>query len=180
MTDNLFKKISTNEDVLLSEPLPSDPKASTDTDRNGKWKTVRTKVAQFCGVYDNVTRMTRSGAGDIDYRQLALTEYQAEYGILFTLIHCWKKLSYCQKFMRVKLPKFEANKAEKNKRYKSSGNSSSFNTQSEHGSYDMNTKAGGDEEEDVQDVQRPMEGNGKEESVDVSGNEDTLARLMIN
>ncbi|GJX61637.1 hypothetical protein Tco_0294537 [Tanacetum coccineum] len=34
---------------------------------NGKRKTMRLKVAHFCGVYQNVTRMAVSGAGDRNY-----------------------------------------------------------------------------------------------------------------
>nr|GEV93973.1 hypothetical protein [Tanacetum cinerariifolium] len=34
---------------------------------NGKWKTMRLKVASFCGVYDNVFWMECSGANDGDY-----------------------------------------------------------------------------------------------------------------
>ncbi|GKD70396.1 hypothetical protein Tco_1324486 [Tanacetum coccineum] len=48
---------------------------------------------------------------------------------------------------------------EKNKRYKSSGNSSSFNTsQSQAASFNLNTQAGDDkdEEEDVREVRQPI------------------------
>ncbi|GJT58194.1 hypothetical protein Tco_0993248 [Tanacetum coccineum] len=64
--------------------------------------------------------MARNEAEDGDYIQLALIEYQAEYEIPFRLIHCWKELRKCHKWKRVELPNFEADKADKNKRYKSS------------------------------------------------------------
>nr|GEV78362.1 hypothetical protein [Tanacetum cinerariifolium] len=52
---------------------------------NGKWKTIRLKVASFLCVYDNFLRMACSGASDGDFLQKAQTEYQVEYGILITL-----------------------------------------------------------------------------------------------
>ncbi|GJR16068.1 hypothetical protein Tco_0798720 [Tanacetum coccineum] len=94
---------------------------------------VRTKAAQFCGVYDNTTQMSISGAGDGDYTQLAITEYQVKYGVPFTLV----------------------------------GDDE-------------------DEEEDVQEVQRPMgrdiskkKGEASMKS-STSSNEDASARLMVN
>ncbi|GKA19904.1 hypothetical protein Tco_0699819 [Tanacetum coccineum] len=80
----------------------------------------------------------------------------------------------------------KAIKEEKNKRYKSSS-SSSFNTsQSEVGSFYLNTQAVDDKEEDVQEVQRPMGiemTNNKAAASSKSsacGNEDALAKLMVN
>nr|GEW44585.1 RNA-directed DNA polymerase, eukaryota, reverse transcriptase zinc-binding domain protein [Tanacetum cinerariifolium] len=32
-----------------------------------------------------------NGAGDADYLQRALIDYQAEYGVPFTLLHCWER-----------------------------------------------------------------------------------------
>nr|GFB63352.1 hypothetical protein [Tanacetum cinerariifolium] len=55
---------------------------------NEKWKTVRPKVCTFCGVYANAVQMYTSGAIDIDYLQRALIDYQAGYGVPFTLLHC--------------------------------------------------------------------------------------------
>ncbi|GKC05224.1 hypothetical protein Tco_0996834 [Tanacetum coccineum] len=149
---------------------------------NGKLKTVRTKVAQFYGVYDNVTRMMRSGSEGEDCTQLTLIEYLAEYGILFTLIHCKKELRDCQKFMHMELSKFKAYKEEANKKYKSSGNSSSFKTQLD-ASFNLNTEAGGNKEEDVQEIQRPKGRDRAQKKVlassasSASGNENALARL---
>ncbi|GJS66081.1 hypothetical protein Tco_0680645 [Tanacetum coccineum] len=58
---------------------------------NGKWKTMRPKVAQFCRVYNNVVKRAMSGAVDEDYTHKALFEYQGEYEVPFTLLHVgWK------------------------------------------------------------------------------------------
>ncbi|GKA03959.1 hypothetical protein Tco_0676740 [Tanacetum coccineum] len=58
---------------------------------NEKWKTVCLNVAQFCGVYANVMRRgPTSGAGVEDYIQKALLDYEAEYGVPFTLRPCWE------------------------------------------------------------------------------------------
>nr|GEW80607.1 hypothetical protein [Tanacetum cinerariifolium] len=82
----------------------------------GKWKTVRPAVVWFCGVYGNVMSMTQeSGAGDGDYVQKAMIHYQAETGLPF---------------------KFRSEGS--SKRHKSSG-SSSFNTESEDASINLNT-----------------------------------------
>ena len=52
----------------------------------GKWKTVRPNVARFCGVYNNVKHMyPMSGVGDEDYYNTTTLNYEAEYGVKFTL-----------------------------------------------------------------------------------------------
>nr|GEX55048.1 hypothetical protein [Tanacetum cinerariifolium] len=38
-----------------------------------------------------------NGASDSDYLQRALTAYQAEYGVPFTLLHCWEALKDSEK-----------------------------------------------------------------------------------
>ncbi|GKE83896.1 hypothetical protein Tco_1557638 [Tanacetum coccineum] len=89
---------------------------------------------------------------------MPLIEYQVEYEIPFRLIHCWKELRECHKWKRVELPNFEADKADKNKRYKD------------------------DEETDVQEVQRPMGRDLAKKKASASStssssnNEDELAR----
>ncbi|GKE42381.1 hypothetical protein Tco_1469665, partial [Tanacetum coccineum] len=83
---------------------------------------------------------------------------------------------------------FQTLKQAKGKRqeYKSSGSSSSFNpSQSRAGSFNLNTQAGDDEEEDVQEVQRPISTDMTKKKAMASstsskfGNEDALARLMV-
>ncbi|GKD43744.1 hypothetical protein Tco_1268389 [Tanacetum coccineum] len=46
-------------------------------------------------VYHNVTRRTKSLAGDVDYIQKTLDEYYAEYGVPFTLLQAWKAIKDC-------------------------------------------------------------------------------------
>ncbi|GKC11165.1 RNA-directed DNA polymerase, eukaryota [Tanacetum coccineum] len=126
---------------------------------NGKWRTVRSKVCTFCGVYANAIQTYTSGASDSDYLQRALTDYQAEYGVLFTLLHCWEVLKDCEKWSSGEVPLFIQEREDgKYKRYKSSG-SSSFNTKdSGEGSINLNTTVGTEDEkemEEVQEVRRP-------------------------
>nr|GEX44603.1 hypothetical protein [Tanacetum cinerariifolium] len=56
--------------------------------------------------YANVVQMYTSGASDTDYLQRALTEYQAEYGVLFTLLHCWEVLKDSEKWYSGELSAF--------------------------------------------------------------------------
>ncbi|GKE72453.1 hypothetical protein Tco_1534494 [Tanacetum coccineum] len=81
----------------------------------GKCKNVCAKVAQFCGVYNIVTWMARHGAGDRDYTQLTLLEYQAQYGVPYTLVHCWAGLRDCHKWKKVELLNVNAKKEDKNR-----------------------------------------------------------------
>nr|GEX10897.1 hypothetical protein [Tanacetum cinerariifolium] len=126
---------------------------------NEKWKTVRPKVCIFCGVYANAIQTYTSGASDSDYLQRALTDYQAEYVVPFTLLHCWEALKDNEKLRSGEIPKFMQERQDgMNKRYKSSG-SSSFNTKdSGEGSINLNTTVGTEDEnemEEVQEVRRP-------------------------
>ncbi|GJW14090.1 RNA-directed DNA polymerase, eukaryota [Tanacetum coccineum] len=123
---------------------------------NEKWKTVRLKVASFCGVYANTILTYTSGVGDVDYLQRALTDYHVEYEVSFTLLHCWDVLKECDKWKSGEVPLFMQKREEKmNKRYKSTG-SSSFNTrESGEGGINLNTTVG-DEEDEVEEVRRPL------------------------
>ncbi|GJS89590.1 glutathione S-transferase T3-like protein [Tanacetum coccineum] len=123
---------------------------------NGKWKTVRPKICTFCGVYANAVQMYTSGASDTDYLQRALIYYQAEYGVSFTLLHCWEVLKDSEKWNSGELPAFRQEREDgKNKRCKSSG-SSSFNTKdSGEGSINLNTTIGSEDENEVEEVRRP-------------------------
>ncbi|GKD12192.1 hypothetical protein Tco_1196599 [Tanacetum coccineum] len=77
--------------------------------------------ARFCGVHDNVARMAQeSGAGDEDYFNKALLDYEAKFGLPFTLRHCWE-----------------------------TSGSSSFNTESGDASINLNVDAGDDDENEV-------------------------------
>ncbi|GJW37236.1 hypothetical protein Tco_0060156 [Tanacetum coccineum] len=118
---------------------------------NGKWKTVRLNVAWFCGTYANVMRRAQeSEAGDEDYYNRALLDYEAEHGMQFTLLHCWE-----------------------------SGDAS----------INMNVDVGDDEEDEVEELRRPMgrdkaKGLKKKElrssGSSSSTNDEALARLMVS
>nr|GFB62386.1 hypothetical protein [Tanacetum cinerariifolium] len=93
------------------------------------------------------------------YLQMALIDYQAEYGVPFTLLHCWEVLKDSEKWNSDELLAFRQEREDgKNKRYKSSG-SSSFNMKdSGEGSINLNTKVGIEDEnkvEEVEEVHRP-------------------------
>ncbi|GKC92981.1 hypothetical protein Tco_1158423, partial [Tanacetum coccineum] len=61
-----------------------------------------------------------NGAGDADYIQRELIEYQVLYSVMFTLLHCWEELRKCDKWNGQEVPNFLANMEEKkSKRYKS-------------------------------------------------------------
>ncbi|GKA38640.1 hypothetical protein Tco_0731191 [Tanacetum coccineum] len=86
----------------------------------GKWKTVRPYMVRFCGVCGNVMRMAQdSGAGDEDYYNRALLDYEAETG---------------------------SGEGSDN-RYKTFG-SSSFNIESGEASINMNVDVGDDDEDE--------------------------------
>ncbi|GJW53286.1 RNA-directed DNA polymerase, eukaryota [Tanacetum coccineum] len=125
---------------------------------NRKWKTVRPKVVSFCGAYANTIRTYNSEAGYADYLQRAMTDYQVEYRVPFTLVHCWEELKECDKWNSEEVPEFMQERGEKkNKRYKSSS-SSSFNTR-ESGDESINLNSTvEDEEDEVREVcqSRPM------------------------
>ncbi|GKB66935.1 RNA-directed DNA polymerase, eukaryota [Tanacetum coccineum] len=123
---------------------------------NGKWKTVRSKVCTFCGVYAYTIRTYTSGASNANYLQRALIDYQAEYGVSFTLLHCWEVLKESEKWRSGEVPLFMQEREDgKNKRYKSS-DSSSFNTkESGEESINLNTTVGDEAENEVEDVRRP-------------------------
>ncbi|GJV91040.1 hypothetical protein Tco_1538853 [Tanacetum coccineum] len=124
----------------------------------GKWKTVRPNVARFCGVHDNVARMAQeSGAGDEDYFNKALLDYEAEFGLPFTLRHCWEVLKYSPKWLKQVVPKY----SKSSKKSKTSG-SSSFNTESGDASINLNVDAGDDDENEVQEIQEQWAGTKRE------------------
>lgn len=65
---------------------------------NGKWNSVRPNVARIFGVYNNLKRSAPiSGAGDEDYYNTAMLNYEADYGVHFTLRHCWEVLRKFEK-----------------------------------------------------------------------------------
>ncbi|GJZ85086.1 putative reverse transcriptase domain-containing protein [Tanacetum coccineum] len=125
----------------------------------GKWKTVRSSVIRFCGIYNNVMRMTQeSGARDEDYVQRAMIHYEIDTGIPFKLRHCWDVLKDRPKWQEITLLKF-LTVSGGSKRHKSSG-SSSFNTESGEQSINLNTIVGDTDEDEVQEIR--LEGRDKE------------------
>nr|GEW55413.1 hypothetical protein [Tanacetum cinerariifolium] len=87
-----------------------------------------------------------------DYLQRALIDYQAEYGVLFSPLHCWEVLKDSEKWNSGELPAFrQERKGDKNKRYKSRG-SSLFNTKdSGEGSINLNTTVETEDENEVEE-----------------------------
>nr|GEY89013.1 hypothetical protein [Tanacetum cinerariifolium] len=105
------------------------------------------------GFWIDILKRTLGGASDSDYLQRALTDYQAQYGVPFTLLHCWKDLKDSEKWRSGEIPKFMQERQDgMNKRYKSSG-SSSFNTKdSGEGSINLNTTVGTEDENEMEEV----------------------------
>ncbi|GKD73550.1 RNA-directed DNA polymerase, eukaryota [Tanacetum coccineum] len=99
-----------------------------------------------------------SGARDKDYLANALLDYEAEYGVPFTLRHCWEVLRKSLKWMDGEVLKFDGKKKDA-KRYKTS-RSSSFNIEPRDASINLNVDVGDDEEDGVQVGERPI-GNDK-------------------
>ncbi|GJV46733.1 hypothetical protein Tco_1436945 [Tanacetum coccineum] len=91
--------------------------------------------------------MYASRANYEDYLQRAQTEYQVEYAISFTLLHCCEVLKN-DKLTRQEVPKFIAQREEhKSKSYKSSDDSS-FNTrESGERNFNLNSMTGDEEDE---------------------------------
>ncbi|GJZ93416.1 zinc finger BED domain-containing protein RICESLEEPER 2-like protein [Tanacetum coccineum] len=154
---------------------------------------IRKDVGFWCEVLQYMESKTKqrssneSGASDEDYYARALVDYEAETGTMFKLRHCWEILKGSPKWMQNEVPKFTAKSREGSKRYKTFG-SSSFNTESVEASINLNANVGDDEEDEVQEIRRPI---GKDNAKDVakkkgsrasgssSMNDEALARLMV-
>ncbi|GJZ12687.1 zinc finger BED domain-containing protein RICESLEEPER 2-like protein, partial [Tanacetum coccineum] len=127
-----------------------------------------------------------SGAEDKDYFNRALLDYEAEHEMQFTHRHCWEVLKGSLKWMDTEVSKFLSN-PQASKRYKTS-ESSSFNTESEDASINLNVDVGDEEEYEVQELRRPMSRDKavglKKKGPRSSGsssntNDEALARLMV-
>nr|GEU80104.1 hypothetical protein [Tanacetum cinerariifolium] len=126
----------------------------------GKWKTMRSSVIRFSGIYSNVMHMVQEiGAGAEYYVQKAMIHYEVETGIPFKLRHCWEVLRDRPKWQEIALPKFSTGSGG-SKRHKSSG-SSSFNIESGEASINLNTNVGDNNEDEVQKIRRP---NGRDKA----------------
>ncbi|GKA33297.1 RNA-directed DNA polymerase, eukaryota, partial [Tanacetum coccineum] len=100
-----------------------------------------------------------------------IIDYEAETGTTFKLRHCWEILKGSLKWMQSEVPKFAAKSGEGSKRYKTSG-SSSFNTDSEEASINLNANVGDDEEDEVKEVRRPI---GRDKAKDAAKNKGSKA-----
>ncbi|GJY80796.1 hypothetical protein Tco_0493547 [Tanacetum coccineum] len=109
-------------------------------------------------------RMAQSSrAGDEDYFNKALVDYEVEFRVPFTLRHCWEVLRHSPKWWDQEVLKFLTNKNDA-KRSKKFG-SSSFNTKFE----DAMDKAKG--------LKKKVAGSSGSSS---SMNDEALARLMLS
>nr|GEX33399.1 putative reverse transcriptase domain-containing protein [Tanacetum cinerariifolium] len=139
----------------------------------GKWKTVRPSVVRFCWIYNNIMRMgPESGAEDTDYVQRAMIHYEINTELPFKLRHCWEILKDHPKWQEIAIPNFNTGSEGGSKRHKSTG-SSSFNTESGEASINLNTNVDDNDEDKVQEIQRP---EGKDKALE---KEERLAFLEI-
>ncbi|GKA25951.1 gamma-glutamyltranspeptidase 1 [Tanacetum coccineum] len=109
-----------------------------------------------------------SGAGDEDYVQRAMIHYQIDTGIPFKLRHCWEVLKDHPKWQEIAIPTFNTGFEGSSKRHKSTG-FSSFNTESEEASINLNSNC----------WLTTIENNVQEIRHQGSVNEDALAKLMV-
>nr|GEW66827.1 hypothetical protein [Tanacetum cinerariifolium] len=132
--------------------------------------------------------LQESGASDEGYYARALVNYEAETETTFKLRHFLEILKGSPKWMQSEVPKFAAKSEGGSKRYKSYG-SSSFNTQYGGASINLNVNVDADEEDEVQEIQRPMgrdkakdaaKKKGSRASGSSSVNDEVLARLMVS
>ncbi|GJS12194.1 hypothetical protein Tco_0368990 [Tanacetum coccineum] len=116
-----------------------------------------------------------------------MIHYQVETENTFKHRRCWEVLKDSLKWKEQELPKFATQSEGGSKRHKSSG-SSSFNTESGNASINLNTNAGDNDEDEVQEIRRTIgrdkaRAAGKNKGSKVSGsstmNDDALARLMV-
>ncbi|GJR38310.1 putative reverse transcriptase domain-containing protein [Tanacetum coccineum] len=155
----------------------------------GKWKMVPPSMVRFYGIYNNIMRMgPESGAGDAYYVQRAMIHYEIYTGLPFKLCHCWEILKDHPKWQEIAIPNFNTGSEGGSKRHKSTG-SSSFNTMSKEASINLNTNIDNNNEDEVQEIQRPKgrdkaraaarKNKGSKSSASSCVNKDALARLMV-
>nr|GEU33384.1 hypothetical protein [Tanacetum cinerariifolium] len=92
VSENSAKGNARNTDGFWTEVLDYLGKKTKQLGRrmynmvNRKWNMVRPNVARFCGVYANVLhRAQDSGAGEEEYFNKAILDYEAEFEVPFTL-----------------------------------------------------------------------------------------------
>nr|GEZ00741.1 hypothetical protein [Tanacetum cinerariifolium] len=141
-------------------------------------------------MYQNTVReessVEDSRAGDEDYFNKALLDYEAEFRVPFTLRHCWEILKNSPKWWEQIVSKYtNLNAAKKSK----TSWSSSFNTESGDASFNLNVDAGDEDENEVQEIPRTMGKDkakgSKKKGARSSGSsmnmtDEALARLMVS
>nr|GEW93502.1 hypothetical protein [Tanacetum cinerariifolium] len=133
---------------------------SDDAPRQTAW-TTKEEIA-LAKVYANVMLMAQeSRDGDEDYVQRAMIHYEIETGLSYKLRHCWEILKDSPKWQEIALPKFATKSGGGSKRHKSSG-SCSLNTESGDASINLNTNAGDNDEDEVQEIRTPGSGTKRE------------------
>ena len=68
--NDFWKKIKTHFDAQVGKGRRKDDQLS------GKWRDIRLKVGEFCGIYHNLERLHRSGSNDFDVYTAALEQYK--------------------------------------------------------------------------------------------------------
>ncbi|GKA34441.1 gamma-glutamyltranspeptidase 1 [Tanacetum coccineum] len=127
-----------------------------------------------------------SGAGDEDYFNKALLDYEVKFGVPFTLRHSWEILKKSPKWWEQVVPKYSnPNVAKKSK----TSGSSSFNTESGDASFNLNVDAEDEDENEVKEIPRTMGKDkargSKKKGVGASGssvniNDEAFAMLMVS
>ncbi|GJZ20046.1 ALP1-like protein [Tanacetum coccineum] len=124
---------------------------------NSKYGNTKKQDGFWCEVLeyiDSKTKQYDSGARDKDFVQRAMIHNAIETGHPFKLRHSWEILKDSPKWQEIALSKFATESGGGSKRHKSSG-SSSFNTESGDASINLNTTVGDNDEDEVQEIQRP-------------------------
>nr|GEX70014.1 hypothetical protein [Tanacetum cinerariifolium] len=167
------------------------------------FRTVRPAVVWFYGVYGNVMRrLQESGASEEDYLNRELLDYEAEIIVPFKLLHLHEEknkavrssnlrrfLKGSPKWMETEVLKFVAKSREgSSKRHKTFW-SSSFNTESEEASINLNVDVDDDYKDEVQEIRRligrdktkgAVKKKGPRASGSSSMNGEALDRLMVS
>ncbi|GJV85804.1 hypothetical protein Tco_1525702 [Tanacetum coccineum] len=173
---------TTEEEIALAKGwvvVSENSKYGNARKEHGFWcETVRPAVVRFCRVYGNVMRMSQeSGASDEDYINRAMIHYQVETENTYKYRHCREVLKDSLKWKEQELPKFATESERGSKRHKSSG-SSSFNIESGDASINLNTNAGDNDEDEVQEIRRTI-GRDKARAAGKKIKEECLAFIEI-
>ncbi|XP_013632861.1 PREDICTED: glutathione S-transferase T3-like [Brassica oleracea var. oleracea] len=64
-----------------------------------RWSKISDQVSKFVGSLRSATSQQSSGQNDNDVMKLAIEIYHHDYGVKFTLEHCWRELKNEQKWL---------------------------------------------------------------------------------